>query len=67
MRMTATVETPETPQPPNNYIIDKLKECETLDQVQELYEHARLHGYSEGGQTMNAILEKLREKLGDKK
>lgn len=53
----ATAETPETPNRPANYIIQKLDQTEDPRELQALRDHAVLHGYT--GQTLEMIDEKL--------
>lgn len=59
--MTASVVTPDKPQPPNNYIAQTLDECTTVEHCQELLAHAKQHGYSEEGQTVQLIRARLND------
>lgn len=57
--MTGVVETPKTPLPPSNYIMEKLGNTSDPKELRELLAHARAHGYSDQGTTVKAILEKI--------
>jgi hypothetical protein len=57
--MSATVETLATPNAPDNYIAQTLKECATVEHCQELLDHAKQHGYADDGQTVKLIRERL--------
>lgn len=59
-KMTGVVETPETPQTPNNYIQQQLATTTDPKKLRELLAHARAHGYSDQGQTVKAILAKIK-------
>lgn len=59
-KMTGIVETPETPQTPNNYIHQQLAETDDPKKLRQLLAHARAHGYSESGTTVKAILAKIK-------
>jgi hypothetical protein len=53
--MGAVAETLDVPNPPSNYIIAALDECETREQCVELLQHALQHGYDENGQTIKIL------------
>lgn len=62
--MEGRVETPETPQAPNNYVVRALDGCDTVEKCRALLKHAAQHGYAEEGQTMTLIKRKIAD-LGD--
>lgn len=57
---TATVTTPEVPRSPRGFMWDKLRECRTRDELLDLYSVAKAHGYSEEGQFLTALKERLK-------
>lgn len=59
--LVGIVETPATPQPPGNYIVQALATCKKKAEVQKLIDHATKHGYSADGQTQVALRVKLAE------
>lgn len=60
-QFVAAVETPDAPNPPNNYIAQAFEECTTLDQLRDLLAHAKQHRYSEDGQTVQLIQKRIAE------
>lgn len=64
MLIAATVTTPDTPQPPNNYIVTALDACTSIEDVETVRAHALRHGYSREGQTVKRIEAKLAELTG---
>jgi hypothetical protein len=59
--MSATVETLATPNAPNNYIAEAFAECTTLAHCRELLAHAKQHGYSDDGQTVQLLRKRIAE------
>lgn len=55
------VSTPETPTKPTGYLWDQLEGAHTRQEIEQVRDHAKAHGYSSDGQFMTAVADRLSE------